>query len=147
MSTIADGDRATLVRMVRIMFPHEAFPAGPYERTADAVIEAAAGTPRLAAQLVQGLVDLDAMREQRFTELSADTALTVLRAIQETPFFRGVFDVAVVKLYSDPEVWELLGYEGPSFDKGGYVDRGFNDLDWLPEPRIELPDDPQEARA
>ena len=40
-------------------------------------------------------------------------------------------------LYSDPEVWELLGYEGPSFDKGGYIDRGFDDLDWLPDPRIE----------
>ena len=31
----------------------------------------------------------------------------------------------------------MLGYEGTSFDKGGYVNRGFNDLDWLPEPRIE----------
>jgi hypothetical protein len=30
----------------------------------------------------------------------------------------------------------LLGYEGPSFDKGGYLNRGFNDLDWLPDPRI-----------
>ena len=46
-------------------------------------------------------------------------------------------DSAVVTLYSDPEVWELLGYEGPSYDKGGYVDRGFDDLDWLPDPRIE----------
>jgi hypothetical protein len=24
--------------------------------------------------------------------------------------------------------------EGPSFDKGGYLHRGFNDLDWLPDP-------------
>ena len=31
----------------------------------------------------------------------------------------------------------VLGYEGASFDKGGYINRGFNDLDWLPEPRIE----------
>jgi hypothetical protein len=27
----------------------------------------------------------------------------------------------------------MLGYEGPSFDKGGYLERGFNDLDWLPD--------------
>ena len=44
--------------------------------------------------------------------------------------------VAVVALYDDREVWELLGYEGPSFDQGGYLNRGFDDLDWLPEPRI-----------
>jgi len=30
-----------------------------------------------------------------------------------------------------------LGYEGPSFDKGGYINRGFDDLDWLPAALIE----------
>ena len=49
----------------------------------------------------------------------------------------------VVALYDDREVWELLGYEGPSFDKGGYVDRGFDDLDWLPDPRISESDAPR----
>ncbi len=147
MSTIPDSDRHTLVRMIEVMFPHEAFPAGPYERTATAVLEAAVDAPRLLAQLIQGLSDLDAMRGRPFCELPAGAALNLLRGIQETPFFRSVFDVAVVKLYSDPEVWELLGYEGPSFDKGGYIDRGFDDLEWLPEPRIELPDDSEEVGA
>jgi hypothetical protein len=26
-----------------------------------------------------------------------------------------------------------FGYEGASADKGGYIDRGFNDIDWLPK--------------
>ena len=43
----------------------------------------------------------------------------------------------MVTLYNDKEVWDILGYEGASYDKGGYINRGFNDLDWLPEPRIE----------
>jgi hypothetical protein len=34
-------------------------------------------------------------------------------------------------------VWDAVGYEGPSVHKGGYVNRGFDDLDWLPDPRIE----------
>ena len=41
---------------------------------------------------------------------------------------------AVVEVYSDERTWQLVGYEGPSFDKGGYINRGFNDLDWLPDP-------------
>ena len=53
------------------------------------------------------------------------------------PFLTAIVDSVVVTLYSDPEVWELLGYEGPSFDKGGYLHRGFDDLDWLPDPPIE----------
>ena len=40
----------------------------------------------------------------------------------------------VVALYDDHEVWDLLGYEGSSFEKGGYLHRGFDDLDWLPRP-------------
>ena len=48
----------------------------------------------------------------------------------------------MLNLYDDPEVWAALGCEGSSFDKGGYINRGFNDLDWLPEPRIEEYDGP-----
>ena len=44
---------------------------------------------------------------------------------------------AVVEIYSDPQTWTLLGYEGPSFAQGGYVGRGFDDLDWLPDPEQE----------
>ena len=54
-----------------------------------------------------------------------------------TAFFEHVRGTTTVTLYNDKEVWELLGYEGYSSDQGGYVNRGFNDLDWLPEPRIE----------
>jgi len=45
-----------------------------------------------------------------------------------------VRSTAVVEVYSDQRTWQLVGYEGSSFDKGGYLDRGFNDLDWLPDP-------------
>lgn len=123
--------------VLRRAFPHDAFPDGPYLRVADTIGEAAAADPRLLAQLVQGLDDLDSLRDAPFAELCADTALAVLRSVDGTPFLRGIVDIAVVALYDDHEVWDLLGYEGPSFDQGGYVNRGFDDLDWLPEPQIE----------
>jgi hypothetical protein len=28
-------------------------------------------------------------------------------------------------------VWTKLGYEGPSAPEGGYLHRGFDDIDWL----------------
>jgi len=28
-------------------------------------------------------------------------------------------------------VWPIFGYEGASFEYGGYIDRGFNDINWL----------------
>jgi hypothetical protein len=38
----------------------------------------------------------------------------------------------VTALYNQQELWTKLGYEGSSAEKGGYLHRGFNDLDWLP---------------
>jgi hypothetical protein len=132
--------RRTLVDLLRVAYPHGSFPAGPYERTADAVIDKAVGDPRLLALLVQGLADLDEQHGAAFSELDAETATMVLRGVADTPFLAAVLDVAVVALYDDHEVWDLLGYEGPSFDAGGYLERGFNNLDWLPEPRIDEPE-------
>ena len=71
----------------------------------------------------------------------ADRARGVVE-IEDVPFFQLIRSVAVVSLYNDHEVWDLLGYEGESFSQGGYLDRGFDDLDWLPTPRIEEYDGP-----
>lgn len=138
MTLLTDHDRVTLVRLLHVAYPHHTFPDGPFERTAKAVLDRAATQPYLLAQLVQGLHDLDTLRDVPFVQLDEESALTLLRGLQDTPFFVAIRSVAVVALYDDHEVWDLLGYEGESYDKGGYVDRGFNDLDWLPEPRIEI---------
>lgn len=57
--------------------------------------------------------------------------VAVLETIQQTPFFRTVRAGLVTGLYNQKEVWPLFGYEGESFSKGGYIDRGFDDIDWL----------------
>lgn len=126
-------DRKLLTRMLRVMYPHARFPDDPYERTADAVVAAANKTPGQALTLDEGLKEL---RAKKFEGLDDAAATAHLKSIEGTSFFGQVRGTAVVALYNDHEVWKLLGYEGPSFDKGGYLKRGFNDLDWLPEPRI-----------
>ena len=55
----------------------------------------------------------------------------ILRGIEDTDFFNAIRGGLVVGLYNQPAVWEKLGYEGPSFDKGGYLYRGFDDISWL----------------
>ena len=61
-----------------------------------------------------------------------DDREALLRAIQHTLFFKKLRGDLVVTLYNQKEVWTKLGYEGSSFEHGGYLDRGFNDIDWLP---------------
>lgn len=129
-----EASRKLLAHVVRVAFPHEKFGDEPYLRTADAIFAAANGTPAQKLGFAAALYDLD---QSGFATLEATAALDHLKSIADTPFFALTRATAVVTLYDDPEVWEILGYEGPSFDKGGYINRGFNDLDWLPEPRIE----------
>lgn len=139
---LTTNQRSTLVRLLRVAYPHQNFPDGPYERTADAVLDRVGASIPEKVGLLTGLESLDATGQGAFTDLSDEAALQVLRDAEDAPFFKVIRAVAVVALYNDHEVWELLGYEGASYDKGGYINRGFNDLDWLPEPRIEEYDGP-----
>ena len=59
--------------------------------------------------------------------------MELLEKIQHTPFFQFVLNEALSGVYRHPLTWELLGFEGSSLEFGGYINRGFNDIDWLPD--------------
>jgi len=129
--------RKQLQRLLRAAYPHPSLPDAPYERTADAVITKAQQSTFEGLSLAAGLDSLDQRVGGDFTALTDEAALTLLRQIADAPFFKAIRAVAVASLYNDHQTWEVLGYEGASFDKGGYLTRGFNDLDWLPKARVE----------
>lgn len=131
-----DAARQALVRVLRVAFPHGGFPSGPYERTTDKIIADANASTWFRMILLQGLRTLDCLSGGSFVDLGEQDAMKVLKHIEHTEFFGFVRRTTVLTLYDDHEVWDALGYEGPSFDKGGYLHRGFDDLDWLPEPRV-----------
>ena len=127
-------DRKLIFKMIRTLYPHASFPDGPYERTTDDVINKGNSDAGKMIMMRDGLRDL---ADASFQGLSFKNATSYLKSIEGSAFFNHVRGTSVVTLYNDKEVWDILGYEGASFDKGGYINRGFNDLDWLPEPRIE----------
>ena len=139
-----EASRKLLVRMLKVMFPHKTFPDGPYDRTATAIFNAAGKTPAGKIDFGTGLGKLQA---SGFADLDDAAALAHLKGIETSGFFQLVRSTAISTLYDDAEVWTVLGYEGPSFDKGGYINRGFNDLDWLPDPRVEEYDEGQALKA
>ncbi len=44
---------------------------------------------------------------------------------------------SVTSLYDKDMAFAVLGYPGSSWEKGGYITRGFQDLKWLPAPSKE----------
>ena len=136
---LSEHQSKLLLRMLRVAYPHPSFPDAPYERTAKAVQDAepdrrgaAGGSGRPGRARRRRFLALDRRGGDRRCSSRSSTGA----------FFTLVHATTVVALYDDHEVWDLLGYEGASFDKGGYLHRGFDDLDWLPDPRIEEYDGP-----
>lgn len=119
-AALSEETAQAIVRAARAMYPHDDLPDDVYRRVADKLAETASADREAAKTIEDGA--------------AAFADGTDLGKIEGTPFFELVRSTAVVEVYSDQRTWELLGYEGPSFDKGGYLERGFNDLDWLPDP-------------
>lgn len=126
----------TLVQMARDIYPHDHL-ADRYYAAAVAAYEEQAGTdPAVKDMIESGVAGLDAMAEARHGRRYAEVGweaerVAILREIEAGSFFQTVRSGLVVGLYNNPEVWAKFGYEGPSADKGGYLHRGFDDIDWV----------------
>lgn len=131
-ATLSDLTIATITAAARTMYPHDALPDDVYARVGVKLAEAGREDPVAARTIYEGVSPLEVGRP--FVELSEGEQLEALKEVESSDFFELVRSTAVVEVYSDERTWRLLGYEGPSFDKGGYIERGFNDLDWLPDP-------------
>jgi len=131
-ATLSSTAMAVITAAARTMYPHDALPDGVYARVGDRLAEVAREDSGAARMIEEGVSALNGGR--LFAELSADEQLEAVKRVEGSDFFEVVRSTAVGVVYSDECTWQLCGYEGPSFDKGGYINRGFNDLDWLPDP-------------
>ncbi len=127
----------TLVKMSRDIFPHDHISDAFYVAAVQPWDTKAAANADFKALLEEGVARLDADATDGFKSNYLGVAweadrVKLLEGIQHTPFFKKARSDLVVSLYNQPEIWPKFGYEGSSADKGGYIHRGFNDIDWLP---------------
>lgn len=122
---------ATLIQMARDIYPHDHVPDLYYAiavkgyDTTEAAPDVEAGIAGLnAAAQGKGHADYLSMGWER-------DRVDVLRAMEDSPFFQQIRGGLVTGLYNQKAVWPLFGYEGESFSQGGYINRGFNDINWL----------------
>lgn len=122
----------TLCAAIQTLYPHDALPEHVYRRVVvmfDALVSESTANAALIREFVQ---QLNADFPVPFVDRSEGYRTQALQATQSSPAFRFVQRTSVRYLYDDVEVWQAFGYEGASIHMGGYVDRGFDDLDWLP---------------
>lgn len=127
-----------LLQITRVIYPHETMDDAVYALVVKDLDAAASGDASVAEMLRAGVADLNGKAGGDFGSLDAATQTRVLGEIQDGAFFQKIRGTAVVALYNNQLAWAHFGYEGSSFDKGGYLKRGFDDLQWLPEPPAEV---------
>ena len=124
----------TLMVMSRRIHPHDSMGDMYYAKVVEDLDGAAGGDKDLAAMLTGGVADMDKALGVKWLELSEGYQMEVLTGIQDGAFFQKVRGTTIVSLYNNPLAWRHFGYEGSSFEMGGYIERGFDDLGWLPAP-------------
>ena len=124
----------TLAAFAYDLFPHHRVPSSLYDDIATRLQQQAAASPESRATLREGLMQLHSLAgSPGWPALAGRQREEAIRQFQGGPFFNLVRGTAVQVLYRDPQVWKLIGYGGNAIAKGGYLHRGFNDIDWLPK--------------
>lgn len=128
----------TLLKMARDIFPHDKVPQKLYADAIAPYDQLAAKDPDLKKLLNKGIEQLNAAAVARHGKAYADIPgegerVVLLYEIEQSAFFQKVRGDLIFGLYNNKEVWPYFGYEGSSWEKGGYLDRGFNDINWLPK--------------
>ena len=125
--------REAMVRMARLLYPHDAISDGVYEEAFDQALTSVASDDAFTEALQAAEEALNAQQAANFVDLDEEAQITALQNTEQMEFFATIQAAVRSRLYYHPAVWELLGYEGPSYQQGGYLNRGAGEINWLPE--------------
>ncbi len=122
---------ATLIQMARDIYPHDHVGDEYY-----AIAVKGYDTSEEAPEIEAGIAGLNAAAQGKghadYLSIGWERdRVDILRAMEDSAFFQRIRGGLVTGLYNQKAVWPLFGYEGESFSQGGYIDRGFNDINWL----------------
>lgn len=135
-SAISADAGTTLLKMARDIFPHDRIPDEHYMSVLAPYVAEAVGNQKLKVLVSNGVANLNeaAMKQfgKTYAEIPAESdRVSLLYGIEQTEFFQKVRSDLKSQLYNNKAVWPLFGYEGSSWERGGYINRGFDDIDWL----------------
>ena len=126
----------TLIQIARDIYPHDQIADTYYAIAVRGHDEKAASDEAHKKLIEDGVAMLDGMARAKGAAGYAATGwesdrTALLEEVSDGAFFQTVRGGLVVALYNQKDVWPLFGYEGASFDQGGYIERGFDDINWL----------------
>jgi len=135
-SAVGDHASESLLRMARDIYPHDTLADKYYAQVLLPMGESAATDKALATLLQDGVSELDRRSKARFgksyLKLQQETdRVDILREMESSDFFQKVKGALMMGIYNNPELWPWFGYGGSAWEQGGYINRGFDKIDWI----------------
>ncbi len=120
---------ADLTAFCYILYPHKGLNLKYYEKCATTLLK----DKKKNEILISGIKKLNSLYKISFSKLEYANQKKVIQYISSIDynFFSLVKNSLITGLYGNKETWPYFGYEGASFSKGGYLYRGFDDINWL----------------
>jgi hypothetical protein len=137
-TALAPSTMKTLVKVARDIYPHDFLGDVYYINAIKPWDGKAAKDPAVKTLLEGGVrrLDQDAQGRHNVAYINVPweaDRIVLLQGIEQSDFFKKIRSDLVVSLYNQQELWPKFGYEGSSAEYGGYIKRGFSDIDWLPK--------------
>ena len=137
-TTLTPATLKTLMKMARDIYPHDFLGDSYYITAVKPWDDKAAKDPAVKSLINDGVARLDQEANDRHKMPYVQVAwendrVALLQRIEQTAFFQQIRGDLVVSLYNQKELRPKFGYEGSSAEHGGYIKRGFADIDWLPK--------------
>jgi hypothetical protein len=132
--TLPDKIAGSILMATRHMFPHKTLEDAVYALVVKDLDIEASKSPAVRKLLIDGVSILNRKVEDQWLSSDFQAQKTAVLSMVDSDFFEKIRSTSIVSLYNNDMAWAHFGYEGASYQKGGYINRGFQDLDWLPEP-------------
>jgi|SRR5690554_2623176 len=133
---IGEGGNQTLLRMARDVYPHDSLENKYYQQVMVPLAKQAEADPKLMDLLTIGIAALNQESRARYGTpyLNIETEeerVQVLKTIEASAFFQKIKGDLMMGIYNNPEIWEKFGFGGSSWQHGGYIKRGYDEIDWI----------------
>lgn len=134
---LTDTQKSTLLRISRDIYPHDSLlDDAPYQAVIDAILVEAEGNPAVADLLSKGIEDLEQRAQNIYaTNYNAiakpEEREALLRTIERGDFFQKIRGGLLMGLYNNKSLYPQFGYDGSSWETGGFIDKGFDRIDWF----------------
>lgn len=136
-ATISDGQKTTLLRIARDIYPHDdLLDDAPYQAVIDAILVESESNPAVADLIAKGIDDLERRAQEthqaNYSEIARpEKREALLRTIELTDFFQKLKGGLLMGLYNNKALYPTFGYDGSSWETGGFIDKGFDKIDWF----------------